>query len=171
MMAVAIRSRMRFPGLQLCAATFLTGSLLMSSPGGHAETSSTDAATLASAKRTMLSVNTDWVVAMRAGDAHRATQAYAKDAIFVTRDGRILAGREEIERLVADKMAQGPALLEGSLDDDGLQLAGALVYEWGHSSLTWKTREGKVQSTAGHFLTVWRRASDAHWEIIRNLTL
>lgn len=47
----------------------------------------------------------------------------------------------------------------------------ALVYEWGHSSLKWKTADGKFQSTSGHFLTVWKQTSDAHWEIIRNLTL
>jgi len=50
-------------------------------------------------------------------------------------------------------------------------LAGALVYEWGHRALKWKTAEGKLQSTPGYFLTVWKQISDAHWEIIRNLTL
>ena len=145
-------------------------SLLLASPG-HGQTAKADEAVLASAKRTILSVNADWVVAMRAGDAHRATMAYARDAIFVARDGRVLKGREEIEKFAAEKMARGTTLLDGSLDDDGLQLAGALVYEWGHSALKWKTADGKLQSTSGHFLTVWRQTSDAHWEIIRNLTL
>jgi ketosteroid isomerase-like protein len=171
MMTAAIRPRMRFPHIERYVAAFLSILLLMASSDGHGQTSNADAALLASAKRTMLSVNADWVVAMRTGDAHRATQAYAKDAIFVTRDGRVLDGREEIEKLVAEKMAHGPTLLEGSLDDDGLQLAGTLVYEWGHSALKWKTADGKIQSTSGHFLTVWKQMPDAHWEIIRNLTL
>jgi ketosteroid isomerase-like protein len=167
MLTAAIRS---FPRGARCAAAFLAASLLMASPDGHAQTSNEEAI-LASAKRTILSVNADWVIAMRAGDAHRATMAYARDAIFVAREGRVLTGREEIEKFAAEKMARGTTLLDGSLDDDGLQLAGALVYEWGHSALKWKTADGKLQSTSGHFLTVWRQTSDAHWEIIRNLTL
>ncbi|WP_169337335.1 YybH family protein [Rudaea cellulosilytica] len=142
----------------------------MASIDGHAQMSNEDAV-LAGARHTILSVNADWVVAMRAGDAHRATMAYARDAIFVARDGRVLTGREEIEKFAAEKMARGTTLVDGSLDDDGLQLAGALIYEWGHSALKWKTADGKLQSTSGHFLTVWRQTSDAHWEIIRNLTL
>lgn len=171
MMLAAIHSRPCVLRLERCVTAFLVASLLMVSPEGRGQASNTEQAILASAKRTILSVNADWVVAMRAGDAHRATMAYARDAIFVTRDGRVLTGREEIEKFVAERMVYGPMLLDGSLDDDGLQVAGAQVYEWGHSALKWKSAEGKLQSTAGHFLTVWRRAPDGHWEIIRNLTL
>ena len=168
MLTAAIHSFRRF---ERCVVVFLATSLLMASTDSHAQTSNAEDAVLASAKRTILSVNADWVVAMRAGDAHRATMAYARDAIFVGRDGRVLTGREEIEKSAAEKIARGTRLVDGSLEDDGLQLAGALVYEWGHSALKWKTADGKFQSTAGHFLTVWRQTSDAHWEIIRNLTL
>lgn len=168
MMNAAIHGFLR---LGRCAAVFLAASLLTASPDGRGQAPNAEDAVLASARRTILSVNADWVVAMRAGDAHRATMAYARDAIFVGRDGRVLTGREEIEKFVVEKIAHGPTLLDGSLDDDGLQLAGTLVYEWGHSALKWKTAEGKLQSTSGRFLTVWRQAPDAHWEIVRNLTL
>ena len=171
MIAAAIHLCMRFLRFGRRRALFLAASLLMASPDSHGQTSNADEAVLASARRTILSVNADWVVAMRAGDAHRATIAYSRDAIFVGRDGRVLSGHDEIEKFAAERIAQGRTLLDGSLDDDGLQLAGALVYEWGHSSLKWKTAEGKLQSTSGRFLTVWRQTPDAHWEIIRNLTL
>jgi ketosteroid isomerase-like protein len=171
MKTAATHSCMRFLCFARSGATFLAASMLMASPDGHGQTSTADEAVLASAKRAILSVNADWVVAMRAGDAHRATIAYARDAIFVGRDGRVLAGHEEIEKSAGERIERGPTLVDGSLDDDGLQLAGALVYEWGHSALKWKTAEGKLQSTSGHFLTVWRQTPDAHWEIIRNLTL
>ena len=170
MLTAAIRPCLRFLRFERCAAAFMATSLLLASPG-HGQTANADDAILASARRTILSVNADWVVAMRAGDAHRATMAYARDAIFVARDGRVLTGREEIEKFAAEKIAHGPTLVSGSLDDDGLQLAGAIVYEWGHSSLKWKTAEGKLQSTSGHFLTVWKQTLDGHWEIVRNLTL
>ena len=82
-----------------------------------------------------------------------------------------MSGREEIEKVVAERMARGATLIDGALEDDGLQLVGALVYEWGHSSLKWKTTDGQIQSTSGRFLTIWKRTPDAHWQIIRNLTL
>jgi len=171
MTITAIHPRKSFFRFERCGAPFLAASLLMASSVDHAQMSDADKAVLASARRTILSVNADWVVAMRARDAHRATLAYARDAIFVSRDGRVLTGRDEIEKFAAERIAHGPTLVDGSLDDDGLQLAGALVYEWGHSSLKWKTVDGKLQSTSGRFLTVWKQTSDAHWEIIRNLTL
>jgi len=171
MTITAIRPRISFFRFERCRTHFAVISLLMASSINHAQMQDANEAVLADARRTILSVNADWVVAMRARDAHRATLAYAQDAIFVTRDGRVLTGHDEIEKFSAERIAHGPALVDGSLDDDGLQLAGALVYEWGHSSLNWKTADGKLQSTSGHFLTVWKRTSDAHWEIIRNLTL
>lgn len=165
---------MKFPAIRPFAtlSSALLALLLMTAASdSRAQTKSTEEAILASVRPTILSVNQDWVVAMRARDAHRATRAYAQNAIFVTRDGRVLMGHDEIEKFAANRIAQGPMLVGGSLDDDGLQVVGELVYEWGHSALTWKTGDGKLQSTSGHFLTVWKRSSDAHWEIIRNLTL
>ena len=165
MMSPVTRPFATLPGI--CLALLL----VTAAPDSHAQTKSTDEAILASVRPTILSVNQDWVVAMRARDAHRATLAYAQNAIFVTRDGRVLMGHDEIEKFAANRIAQGPMLVGGSLDDDGLQVVDQLVYEWGHSALTWKTADGKLQSTSGHFLTVWKKSSDAHWEIIRNLTL
>ncbi|WP_347260365.1 SgcJ/EcaC family oxidoreductase [Rudaea sp.] len=151
----------------LCLAPLLS----VAAAQTHTKASSVRDDDLADARRAILAVNADWIVAMRARDAHRAALAYAEDAVFVTREGRVLSGRVEIEKAVAARTMQGTTLVDGALQDDGLQRAGALVYEWGHSSLKWRTAEGGIQSTEGHFLTVWKRAPDAHWQIIRNLTL
>ena len=153
------------------AAPFFALLLLTAASNSHSQTSRISEKDFADAKRTILSVNADWITAMRARDPRRATLAYAKDAVFVARDGRVLSGHDEIEKATAERMAQGTTLIDGALLDDGLQVVGALVYEWGHSSLKWKTANGQFQSTSGQFLTIWKQTSDAHWEIIRNLTL
>jgi len=127
---------------------------------------------LSGLRRVIAGVNRDWVVAMQSHDAHRAAQAYADDAIFVTRDGAVLLGRDAIERATAERVGNGASLLDGRLDYDGLQPASAtLVYEWGHSALRWKQADGAIRATQGRFLTVWRRNADGGWEIVRNLTL
>jgi len=127
---------------------------------------------LSGLRRVIAGVNADWVVAMQSRDAHRAAQAYADDAIFVTRDGAVLLGRDAIERATAERVGNGSTLLDGRLDDDGLQAVSAtLVYEWGHSALRWKQADGAIRATQGQFLTVWRRNADGRWEIARNLTL
>ena len=145
--------------------------LAMTAAQSHAQAPAAGENDLADAKRTILSVNADWIAAMRAGDAHRATRAYANAAVFVTREGRVLAGHDEIERAVAERMAKGTTLVDGALEDDGVQRVGVLVYEWGHSVLKWKTASDQIQSTGGQFLTVWKQMPDARWQIIRNLTL
>ena len=96
MTITAIRPRISFFRFERCRTHFAVISLLMASSINHAQMQDANEAVLADAKRTILSVNTDWVVAMRARDAHRATLAYAQDAIFVTRDGRVLTGHDEI---------------------------------------------------------------------------
>ena len=114
-------------------------------------------------------VNEDWVKAIQAGDFHRSVQAYAEDAIFVARDGKIMTGPAAIEE--AARARSGARLLDGALETDGLQAQGALYYEWGHSTLRWQQPDGSIRSTAGHFLTIWRHDSDGQWRVIRNLTL
>jgi ketosteroid isomerase-like protein len=168
-------SSLKFARLYKLETRFFAPLLLIAASNSPAQTPSISEKDLADARRTILSVNADWVAATRAGDAHRATQAYAKDAVFITRDGRVMSGRNEIEKAALARITQGTTLVDGVLEDDGLQVAGTLVYEWGHSALKWKTANGQIQLTSGRFLTVWKHTSapgdQARWEIIRNLTL
>ena len=114
MKTAAIHQCMHFLRFERCVALLLAASLLMASHDSHGQVSSADESVLASARRTIVSVNADWIVATRAGDAHRATIAYARDAIFVGRDGRVLAGHEEIEKFITERIARGPKLVDGS---------------------------------------------------------
>jgi len=137
-----------------------------------AESDRGQVAELTELRHTIAAVNADWVVAMQAHDAHRATQAYADDAIFVTRDGAVLVGREAIERATVQRVSNGSALLDGKLEDDGVEFVSSdLVYEWGHSALRWRAADGAERVTSGRFLTVWRLADGRRLEIVRNLTL
>ena len=125
---------------------------------------------LAKAKATIKAANVDWIDAVRARDAHRIAAPYAEDAINVTGKGVVIVGRAALEQAEAARFGKGPLLLDGSLEDDGLQVEGELIYEWGHSALRWKGPDGEIKRTSGQFLTVWRQEPDHQWRIIRNLS-
>ena len=125
---------------------------------------------LVSAKATIAAANQDWIGAMKAHDAHRIAAPYAEDAISISAKGVVFTGRAALEQAEAARLAGGPSLQDGVLVDDGLQVEGDLIYEWGHGDLRWKSVGGEVRSTSGHFLTVWRQDPDRHWRIIRNLS-
>jgi uncharacterized protein (TIGR02246 family) len=160
-------ARPRYGRLQFFGT--LAGLVVLMTPACAVAAPSSD--DVAAAKTVISAVNLDWVAAVQAHDAHRVAAPYAEDAVSVGRSGRVLAGRAAIEQAEAAQFASGPALLDGSLDDDGIQLQGELIYEWGHSALHWRDPDGTVRPSAGHFLTVWRLDPDHQWRIIRNLTL
>jgi uncharacterized protein (TIGR02246 family) len=115
-------------------------------------------------------VNQDWVKAIQAGDFRRSVEPYAEDAIFITRDGKIMIGPAAIEK-AAQIRSKELRLLDGSLETDDLRAVGSLYYEYGHSALRWQQPDGTIRPTAGQFLTIWRHDPDGTWRVIRNLTL
>jgi ketosteroid isomerase-like protein len=65
------------------------------------------------------------------------------------------------------------AIRAGGIIQEGLVVAGpALIYEWGHGWLEMApaVAGGEPLRSSGSYLTVWQRATDGHWRIVRNLT-
>jgi uncharacterized protein (TIGR02246 family) len=115
-------------------------------------------------------VNRDWVAAIQAGDFHRSVESYAADAVFVTRDGKIMVGPAAIEQ-AAEARGKSARLFDGTLETDDLRAVGGLYYEYGHASLHWQQPDGTIRPTEGRFVTIWRHDPDGQWRVIRNLTL
>lgn len=115
-------------------------------------------------------VNQDWVKAIQAGDFHRSVEPYAEDAIFITRDGKIMVGPAAIEE-AARTRGKSAKLLDGTLQTDQLQAVGSLYYEYGHGALRWQLPDGSIRPSNGQFLTIWRHDPDGIWRVMRNLTL
>lgn len=115
-------------------------------------------------------VNKDWVAAVQAGDFHRSAEPYAQDAVFITRDGKIMIGPAAIEE-AAQARGKSAKLLDGTLQTDDLRAVGSLYYEYGHSALRWQLPDGTIRPSNGQFLTIWRHDADGQWRVIRNLTL
>jgi ketosteroid isomerase-like protein len=66
------------------------------------------------------------------------------------------------------------AITAAGVVQDGLAVAGpTLVYEWGHGwlEMTPEKAGGPPMRSGGTYLTVWQRAGDGHWYMVRNLSL
>ena len=127
-------------------------------------------ADLASAKATIDRVNADWLPALKAKDGDRLAAAYAADGVFVLPNGQAVVGRAAVADLYRKGFAGGRQVLDATLHGDGLaEAAGGLIIEWGHGVSTSVDAGGKTTKSEGPYLTVWKRASDGRWEIVRNL--
>jgi uncharacterized protein (TIGR02246 family) len=150
---------MRLSTLVVCAA--LTTSPALASPSED----------LASARPTIEAVNTDWVTAMKAGDAARVAAAYAPDAVFITADRQLVAGHDAIQALIRQRLDSGLTIVGGGLRQKGLTALGpGLLLEWGEGGLDFRTKDGKAGASFGPYATVWRREPDGGWKIVRNLS-
>ncbi len=126
--------------------------------------------TLAAATPVIIATDRDWLEALKVQDAKRIAAPYADDAVFITRSGKVLAGRAAIEAAESRRLAGDERVVDGSIGDDGVTLVGDQVYEWGHATLVWRAKDGATRTDGGCFLTVWRRDVDGTWRIVRNLS-
>lgn len=121
----------------------------------------------AGARATIDRANADWLPAILRKDAEAIVQPYSEDALFVTATGDVAKGRDAILKLMRARLARPVSVIGGELKQDGIALAGPLIYEWGHASV----RLSDGSSGSGRYLTVWARGPSGQWRISRNLSL
>jgi uncharacterized protein (TIGR02246 family) len=114
--------------------------------------------------------NADWATAVKTGDAAAIAAPYADDAVFVLGDGTCRKGRAEIEKMYRDGFERGGVATSARIDSKKLVVDGDLAYESGYGQIG-RTKSGKAVTSGGRYLTVWQRASDGAWTIIRNIVL
>ena len=123
------------------------------------------------AKKQIDAVNADWVLAMEAGDAHRASLGFAEDAIFVGPTGQVLTGRAAYEDVVRGRFAKGLKVVDGWVKQTDVRYVDNEVIEWGHSMLMGVDAAGHKAPREGLYVTVWKKGKDGTWKIVRNLSL
>ena len=130
-------------------------------------------AILASARPEISAANAAWLPALKQRNAAAIAEPYADSGLFVQADGSVVRGRAAIAKMYADRFPRIQGIRDGAVVQDGLAAVGpGLIYEWGHGwlELPPRTSGGPPVRTGGPYLTVWQRAADGHWRIIRNLT-
>lgn len=130
------------------------------------------AAILASARPEIDAANAAWLPGLRQHDAGAIAAAYADSGLFISRDGTVTRGREEIARMYAARFPRLRPIRDGGVVQDGLTVLGPTrIAEWGHAWLDLEPERGvgpPVRS-GGTYLTVWDLEADGHWRIVRNL--
>ncbi len=119
-------------------------------------------------RRAVRKANSDWVAAVKTGDAAAIVAPYKEDALFILADGTCIRGRAEIEKLYRVGFESRGVASSARIDSRSLTVDGDLAYESGYGEIR-RTSEGKVSTTGGRYLTVWQRTVGGEWQIIRNI--
>ncbi len=111
--------------------------------------------------------NDAWVAGMKQGNADLIAGTFTADAVDCGPDGKCVRGRAAIRKqLHAEFLKYGAAQVAtvhslGSVRDQNF------IYEWGTAGSV----RGNGQVAAGRYLAIWRRQTDGHWKLYRNLSL
>jgi uncharacterized protein (TIGR02246 family) len=120
--------------------------------------------------RAIEKANSEFIAAMKTGDAATIAKPYTEDASFITIDGACVQGRTEIEKMYRDRFARAGLAHSTKIISKKLVLDGDLAYESGYGEIG-LLKDGKVSINGGRFLTVWQRQADGDWKILRNVVL
>lgn len=120
--------------------------------------------------RAVEKANSEFVVAMKTGDAATIAAPYTEDASFITIDGACVHGRAEIEKMYRDRFARSGLAHSTKINSKRLVVDNDLAYESGYGEIG-LLKDGKLSISRGRFLTVWQRQTNGDWKILRNVVL
>jgi uncharacterized protein (TIGR02246 family) len=120
--------------------------------------------------RAVEKANSDFLVAMKTGDAAAIAAPYAEDASFIMIDGSCIRGRTEIEKMYRDRFERFGLARSTKINSKKLVVDNDLAYESGDGEIG-ILKDGKVSIHGGRFLTVWQRQTNGEWKILRNVVL
>ena len=120
--------------------------------------------------RAIEKANSEFIVAMKTGDAATIAAPYTENASFITIDGACIQGRSEIEKMYRDRFARFGLAHSTKINSKKLVVDGDLAYESGYGEIG-LLKDGKLSINGGRFLTVWQRQANGDWKILRNVVL
>jgi uncharacterized protein (TIGR02246 family) len=120
--------------------------------------------------RAIEKANSEFIVAMKTGDAATIAAPYTDNASFIMLDGACIQGRTEIEKMYRDRFARTGVARSTTINSKKLVVDGDLAYESGYGEIG-LLKDGKVSIYGGRFLTVWQRQANRDWKILRNVVL
>jgi uncharacterized protein (TIGR02246 family) len=120
--------------------------------------------------RAIEKANSEWGVAMKAGEAAPIAAPYLEDAVFVGPDGSCTRGKAAIEAMYRERFSRSGKALATRIEPRRVSVDGALACEWGYGEVT-SLADGKPAKRGGAYLTVWARQPDGDWKILRNVVL
>ena len=120
--------------------------------------------------RAIEKANSEFIIAMKTGDAATIAAPYTENASFITIDGACIQGRTEIEKMYRDRFARFGLAHSTKITSKKLVVDNDLAYESGYGEIGF-LKDGKLSINGGRFLTVWQRQANGDWKILRNVVL
>jgi uncharacterized protein (TIGR02246 family) len=120
--------------------------------------------------RAIEKANSEFIAAMKTGDAATIAAPYTDSGVFIALDGSCIQGRTEIEKMYRARFARLGVATSAKINSKKLVVDGDLAYESGTGEVGW-LKDGKLSVNGGRFLTVWQRQANGEWQILRNVVL
>jgi len=120
--------------------------------------------------RAIEKANSEFIFAMKTGDAATIAAPYIEQTSLITIDGACIQGRTEIEKMYRDRFARSGLARSTKINSKKLVVDGDLGYESGYGEIE-SLKDGKLSISGGRFLTVWQRQANGDWKILRNVVL
>lgn len=120
--------------------------------------------------RAVEKANSEFIVAIKTGDAATIAAPYTDDASFIMVDGTCVQGRTEIEKMYRDRFARFGLARSAKINSKKLVVDNDLAYESGDGEIG-MVKDDKLSVKGGRFLTVWQRQTNGDWKILRNVVL
>lgn len=119
---------------------------------------------------TVRKANSEWVEAMKVGEAAVIAAAFADEAVFTLTNGSSFVGRSAIEQMFKSRFDKVGFANATAIETTKLELEGDLAYERGTADIE-TLQDGKRVRSHARYSTIWQRQANGDWLILRNLVL
>jgi len=120
------------------------------------------------AERTAL-LTADEAWSQSAPDLDRFLSFYADDSSLLPPDAPVATGHEAIRTYLSELFAAPEFALHWTTTKAELSRAGDLGYTIGAFELTVNDAEGNPVTTAGKYVTVWKKQTDGEWKVVADI--
>jgi len=120
--------------------------------------------------QSLLATDREWAkVASDGKNADSVLAYWTEDARVVMPGAPILAGKPAIRGMVEGSMKTPGFHITWTPDSGVVSRSGDLGYTYGTNEFTAPDSTGKLVTTRGRYLTVWRKDSDGRWRCVEDI--
>jgi uncharacterized protein (TIGR02246 family) len=111
-------------------------------------------------------LDTEWVKAFAAKDAHHSASFYADRASLLLPAAPVANGKDTIEKTFAGMMSAPGFALSFTPTKIEVSRAGDFAYELGDYEFTMPDKKGKPQTAKAHYVVVWGKQPGGDWKAL-----
>ena len=119
--------------------------------------------------QSLLATDREWAKVAGGKNADSVLAYWTEDARVVMPGAPILAGKPAIRGMVEGSMKTPGFHITWTPDSGVVSRSGDLGYTYGTNEFTAPDSTGKLVTTRGRYLTVWRKDSDGRWRCVEDI--